>query len=497
MTESYGIHWFRRDLRVAGNPALKWNCRKHHGRTLGIFCFDKKFLDRSDISLNRFQFLIETLIELREELCQLGGDLLILEGEPHKAFPNFFKYLKQHKVSLPDTISWNRDYEPFSRLRDNKMEPILKKDFNVYTERDHLLIEPHELYKGDDQNQGYQVFTPFYKKWLELFRSVEVQDRIKEQRLSFDSSNKIHKGDLKYRFKLTWKDLLKDKLKFADKLKKYSNNNRAYITISIPKAGSKEALKGIYEFRSRINDYKIGRDFPAQSANSRFSLYLKNGSLTISQIIAFLELNKDGEKSSSSTESFLRQLVWREFYYHILYRFPKVESSSFNPKFKSIAWQNNEDWFSAWKDGRTGYPLIDAGMRELKNTGYMHNRVRMLVASFLTKDLLIDWRWGEQYFMKQLLDGDLAANNGGWQWAASTGCDPQPYFRIFNPWIQSKKFDPAGIYIKKYIPELRDVDSKNLHKPILNHTSYPSPIVDHKEQRKKALNLYKTAMLKS
>ena len=212
--------------------------------------------------------------------------------------------------------------------------------------------------------------------------------------------------------------------------------------------------------------------------------------MTTGQILTYLKL-EPYTKKTTGRDVYFSELIWREFYYHVLYRHPRVESESFNLKYKELTWENNKDYFQAWKNGKTGFPIVDAGMRELKETGWMHNRVRMIVASFLTKDLLVDWRWGENYFMETLLDGDLAPNNGGWQWAASTGCDPQPYFRIFNPWSQSKKFDPDGIYIKKHIPELKDVPSRNLHEPGIKVANYPQPIVEHKVQRELALAMYK------
>ena len=203
---------------------------------------------------------------------------------------------------------------------------------------------------------------------------------------------------------------------------------------------------------------------------------------------------KNPSRWSDGEAKFVSEIIWREFYYYILSRNPRVERESFNPLYSKIAWKNNEEWFSAWKEGRTGFPIVDAGMRELNETGWMHNRVRMIVASFLTKDLHIDWRWGEQYFMEKLLDGDLAPNNGGWQWAASTGCDPQPYFRVFNPYLQSEKFDPTGVYIKRFIPELKDCPVKLIHEPPqdLMNRNYPAPMVDHSVQRLEAIALYKS-----
>ncbi len=250
--------------------------------------------------------------------------------------------------------------------------------------------------------------------------------------------------------------------------------------VPTPKAGSLAAWGALESFRRRLADYGDARDIPSTNGTSHFSIYFKNGSLTVAQVIAALGLKAFARGAGGGPAKFLSELIWREFYYCILFHFPRVETTAFLEKYADLKWENREDWFAAWCEGRTGFPIVDAGMRQLNTTGWMHNRVRMIVASFLTKDLLIDWKWGEKYFMERLLDGDLAPNNGGWQWAASTGCDPQPYFRIFNPHLQEKKFDPKGEYVLRYLPE---VDSDR----------YPRPIVDHAVQREKALALYAKA----
>ncbi len=485
----YGIHWFRRDLRVTGNPALQWNWKQHKGQVVGLFCFDKAFLSRPDFSVNRFQFFLETLVALKAELNSLGGDLLVLDKGPLDTFPYLFNAIKQQGAALPSTVSWNRDYEPFARARDQKIETLLEENgVNAHTERDHLLIEPDELTKENSQN-GFQVYTPFSRKWLDLFNTPTIQERIHRQKVALQQRNK--KGGTSSLFSLSWEALIGSTITKQDALEKYRISNGKLVTIPIPKAGSQEALTALAAFKPKINSYTDKRDVPSESGTSRLSLFLKNGSLTISQIIAYLDLKGYGKQEATGRAKYLSELIWREFYYHILYRHPHVESQAFQTRYKNIQWESNEKWFAAWKEGRTGFPIVDAAMRELRMTGWMHNRARMIVASFLTKDLLIDWKWGEQWFMNQLLDGDLAPNNGGWQWAASTGCDPQPYFRIFNPWLQSKKFDSDGVYIKRFIPELRDCPVEKLHKPILDAPNgYPKPIVDHDAQRIKALAAY-------
>ena len=254
------------------------------------------------------------------------------------------------------------------------------------------------------------------------------------------------------------------------------------------------AFKQVQDFKPRLNLYGETRDFMAQDGTSKLAIFLKNGSLTVAQIIAILGLQKQTFKSEGGASKFIRELIWREFYYHVLWHFPNVEKEAFNEKYRNIHWDNDEALFEAWKTGMTGFPIVDAAMRQLMATGWMHNRARMIVASFLTKDLLIDWKWGEGWFMNQLLDGDLAPNNGGWQWAASTGSDAQPYFRIFNPVRQSERFDPNGDYIRRYVPELEKLDAKEIHWPsetARKQLGYPAGIIDHREQSIRAQMLFK------
>lgn len=458
-----GIHWFRRDLRLAGNPALQHNLQKHQGRVLGLFCFDSKFLSRDDFSHVRFSFFLETLGELRKEMKAKGGDLLVLDQMPADAFQTIAQ-----KFGPDLTVTFNRDYEPYARKRDSEVTELLQsKAVVVETFRDHLLIEPWELYKSEKDKSAYQVFTPFSKKWMKLFLSTKVQSRLKDvfRSNSFDDQ-------------ISWEKFFAGK--FSDAFDTFQKTNNKNVSISIPKAGPNRGIEKLKGFKSKMKDYAEQRDIPSVDGTSQLSIFLKNGSITTAQIIQTLDL-KSGK--------FLNELIWREFYYHILWHHPRVEREAFIDKFKNIKWENNKALFKKWCDGKTGYPIIDAGMRQLNQIGWMHNRVRMIVASFLTKDLLIDWRWGENYFMKMLLDGDLAPNNGGWQWAASTGCDPQPYFRIFNPWLQAKKFDPEAKYIKTWVPELNNLSAKEIHNP---ETFEGKLIVEHNDQKEKALKLYKS-----
>jgi deoxyribodipyrimidine photo-lyase len=506
VTKTYGIHWFRRDLRIAGNPALLWNWKQHEGRVVGVFCFDKKFLAREDFSHNRFAFFLESLKDLKSQLQKSGGDLLFLDIGPEKAFSQLFEQLKRAKHPLPSTISYNRDYEPYAIRRDSEMEKLFSRfGLAVHTERDHLLIEPTELFKGDASSGApsfYQVYSPFQRTWIRKLQTETIQARIENQcqGLKFLKAVENDKLDSEL-FQLTWKKLLPEVHDSNESiLNFYLKQSMSKTEIQIPKAGSLCALQTILNFKkSALKNYPTDRDIPSIPGTSHASIYLKNGSITTTQIIAALELHTInspkpvGERMSGG--KYLNELIWREFYYHILSHRPDVEKDTFQPKYRNLKWENKETYFAAWKEGVTGYPIVDAGMRQLKKTGWMHNRVRMIVASFLTKDLLIDYRWGERHFMHLLFDGDLAPNNGGWQWGASTGCDPQPYFRIFNPVLQSERFDPEGIYIREYIPELKHLGNKEIHEPwnSAQKTSYPKRIVDHQTQKAKALALFKSA----
>jgi deoxyribodipyrimidine photo-lyase len=494
---TYGIHWFRRDLRVAGNPALRRSWKENSGRVVGVFFFDSKFLSRPDFSHHRFAFFLETLRALREELREIGSDLLVLDALPQEGFPRLLETMRSRGRALPSSVSFNRDYEPFARARDEAVTALLEKKegLKVFTERDHLLLEPGEVAKAglSGVDAAYSVYSPFGKRWFEKLRTPEVQARIAVQKEGLRYLEERAAGRVpRDLFALRWEAVLGSPM-LEDAFEKQWALNQAHVRIPIPKAGSLEAYRQLREFGSRIAAYKEKRDFPAVPATSRFSIFLKNGSLTSGQILAELELSGERFDAGTGRSHFVKEIAWREFYYQILWFHPRVESEAFIRKYKDLAWENREDLFEAWKEGKTGYPIVDAGMRELKATGWMHNRVRMVVASFLTKDLLIDWRWGERYFMEQLLDGDLAPNNGGWQWAASTGCDPQPYFRIFNPALQGEKFDPEGEYVRKWVPELRNAPSKIIHEPHAKgkFPGYAEPVVVHASRKNLALSLFK------
>lgn len=498
-TAPYGLHWFRRDLRVAGNPALQANWRRHHGRVLGLFAFDHTFLGRSDFSHNRFGFFLRTMEALREELRSIGGDLLVLDVGPQTAYEQVFAALDSAGIPRPEMVTFNRDYEPFARERDERIGRWLERDQGVavQTERDHLLIEPDEITRDNLPGALFQVYSPFAKRWFERLTTPEIQARITSQQAALHYLDDQRAGRLTTRlFQLTWRELFGESCPLVDHLDRYLAENTPRLTVPLPPAGSQAALARLREFlQTRLLAYKDRRDFPAEDGTSRLSLYFKNGSITPAMVLAEAKLQQSRFKETDGPTHFVKEIAWREFYYHVLYHRPEVEQTAFLERYRELRWENRLDWFEAWKAGTTGYPIVDAGMRQLLTTGWMHNRVRMIVASFLTKDLHIDWRWGERWFMERLLDGDLAPNNGGWQWAASTGCDPQPYFRIFNPQLQSEKFDPAGEYIRRYVSELRDAEPVAIHAPHRQGTNarYPLPLVDHAVQRDKALALYRVA----
>ena len=365
----------------------------------------------------------------------------------------------------------------------------------MHSERDHLLIEPDELLRGSRPGQYYQVYTPWAKRWFERLTEPDIAGRITAQKKGLAYLWKRAKGQLDPRlFQLTWQDLFAAAPPWEDQLLSYAERNRSRVRVPLPIAGSLAALERVSEFRQQgLAQYHQRRDLPGVAGTSRLSIFLKNGSLTSAQVLAALELGDTPFDFPGSATTFVKEIAWREFYYHVLYHCPRVETTAFLEKYRDLPWENRSDWFECWQRGETGYPIVDAGMRELAATGWMHNRVRMIVASFLTKDLLIDWRWGERYFMERLLDGDLAPNNGGWQWSASTGCDAQPYFRIFNPTRQGETFDPDGEYVRRWIPELAQVPAKHVHTPHASGLSlgYPQPIVDHAVQKAKALALYR------
>jgi len=427
------IFWFRRDLRIIDNAGL-YHALKQGDAVKAIFIFDKEILDKLEDKRDaRVQFIHEQLHDLKQSLEALGSSLFVYHGSPKEVFSDllFEKNLK--------SVYCNHDYEPYAQERDKAIAELCEADKVAFHHfKDQVIFEKTDVLKDD--GSPYTVFTPFSKKWKAKLSDTDLKAYPVEH------------------YQAHFIPCAPQAMVSLEKMGFTPSN------ISFP--SSKADLE-------IINTYNETRDIPAINGTTRLSVHLRFGTISI-RGLARIALKRN--------ETYLNELIWREFYMMILWHFPHVVKSAFRAKYDAILWRDNEADFQAWCEGNTGFPIIDAGMRELNATGFMHNRVRMIVASFLVKDLLIDWRWGEAYFANKLLDFDLAANNGGWQWAAGSGCDAAPYFRIFNPDSQQKKFDPQLKYIKKWVPEFED--------PF----KYAKPMVDRKMSRDRALSTYKKAL---
>lgn len=400
-----------------------------------VFVFDRNILDDlTDSADRRVQFIHHTLSELQRQLVQMGSTLHTFHGTPEQAFDHF---TKRYQVAA---VYANHDYEPYARRRDEAIAQQLKKaGIPFHTSKDQVIFEKEEVVK--DNGEPYTVFTPYSRKWRSTLNDFYLQ--------AYPTA-RYHAAF--YRQPPVPLPALED-IGFKA------------AAVNFPGMEPDEAL---------IRHYNETRDFPAMEGTSRLGVHLRFGTISIRAL---------ARKAHSLNEVYLNELIWREFYQMILWHFPHVEGRSFRPEYDAIQWRNDPAEFEKWCAGQTGYPIVDAGMRELNATGYMHNRVRMIVASFLTKHLLTDWRWGEAYFAEKLLDYDLAANNGGWQWAAGCGCDAAPYFRVFNPALQTQKFDRDLQYIRKWVPEV-------------DEPGYPAPMVVHEEARRRALESYGKALKK-
>ncbi len=428
------IFWFRRDLRLQDNAGL-YHALKEKVPVLPIFIFDRNILDElEDKADRRVEFIHQALEEIQSSLVNMGSSLDVRYGYPMEIFRNLLDEYSIQKVFT------NHDYEPYARDRDREIEELLKSSgASLYTYKDQVVFEKSEVVKDD--TKPYTIFTPYSRRWKSIVNDFYLK--------SYPA-------------------------------KKYYNNFFKQRRKEIPSLESMGFKPAEQSFPSKewntdiIKQYREQRDIPSIRGTSRLSLHLRFGTISVREL---------ARKAGALNETFLNELIWRDFYHTILWHFPHVVGHSFKPEYDKISWRNNEKEFAAWCNGQTGYPIVDAGMRELNETGFMHNRVRMITASFLTKHLLIDWRWGEAYFAKKLLDYDLAANNGGWQWAAGSGCDAAPYFRVFNPYLQTKKFDPELKYIRKWVPEFEEF-------------SYPQPIIEHEVARKRCLETYAIALKK-
>lgn len=451
---SLSLHIFRRDLRLPDNSALI-NALQDSERVLPCFIFDTRQIEHNVYSSdNCIEFMLNSLAELKNNLNEIGARLYFFYGKAEEVVE---KLLIENPI---EAVFINRDYTPFSQMRDHKIEKICsQKDVAFHCIADALLHEPEEVLKPN--HEPYHIFTPFMKKALTL--SIRTPQR--------NAYKNYFTGEIKQ----------EDKNIFA-KLSQRKNSNLFL------KGGRTEAHSLLKRIIS-LDDYQSTRNFPALNQTSHLSAHNKFGTISIREFYTTIE------KYLGKNHTLMSELYWRDFFTHIAFHYPRVFGHAFNEKYDQINWSRNEKHFRAWCQGTTGFPIVDAGMRELNITGYMHNRVRMIVASFLTKDLHIDWRWGEKYFAQKLIDYDPSVNNGNWQWAASTGCDAQPYFRIFNPWLQQLKFDQDCTYIKRWVPELMTVDNKLIHTLNKSYhqlmTNYSQPVIDHNEESKKAKLMYK------
>lgn len=425
------VFWFRRDLRLKDNHGL-FEALRTEGSVLPLFIFDTAITDKlQDKSDARISFIYRQLEALHQALRQRQSGLIVRRGKPVDVFQSL---LDQFPISAVYT---NTDYEPYATERDNAVKLLLGASGVQYqTYKDQVIFEKQEVVKPD--GRPYTVFTPYSRKWKALLASSSVVQYPSEKHLQ----------------------------------------NLYNIEPEFPKLEALGFQRSNLEIPAAVTDqqmliaYDAKRNFPWPGNTSLVGPHLRFGTISIRQLVL---------KAAGTSEAYLNELIWREFFMQIIWHFPHVVRENFNPNYRLLAWRNNETEFNRWCEGRTGYPFVDAGMRQLNQTGFMHSRVRMVVAGFLTKHLLIDWRWGETYFAGKLSDYELASNNGNWQWAAGTGCDAAPYFRVFNPLEQARKFDPAGQYINHWVPEL-------------NRSDYPKPMVEHAFARDRAIQAYKQAL---
>ncbi|NML22679.1 deoxyribodipyrimidine photo-lyase [Pseudoflavitalea sp. G-6-1-2] len=430
------VFWFRRDLRLEDNNGLAHALRQSDP-VLPVFIFDKNILDQLDNKADRrVEFIHAALLQMQEQLLGRGSSLHVLYDTPLGAFRQL---LKQYEITAVFT---NRDYERYAIDRDEAIRTLLQEhNIPFQSFKDQVIFDQNEVVKDD--GKPYTVFTPYSRKWLSVLANNPVTHYDdKKQRNHFLQQSPI-----------TIPGLRSIGFQAVD---------QPFPSQDLPKA--------------LLQHYGERRDFPSIAGTSKLGVHLRFGTISIRKIL---------QQALPLSNSFVNELIWRDFYQMICWHFPQIgQGRAFRPAYDLIRWRNNEEEFEKWKTGQTGYPIVDAGMRELNATGFMHNRVRMIVASFLSKHLLIDWRWGEAYFAEKLLDYDFASNNGGWQWAAGSGCDAAPYFRVFNPTLQAKKFDPEGKYISKWVPEINDF-------------GYPEPIVNHEMARMRCLGFYSKALKNS
>ena len=428
--QEVSFFWFRRDLRLEDNAGL-FHALQSQYPVVPIFIFDEVILDKLPKDDARVGFIHENLSKINEELIQIDSSILVVRGKTLEVWDSLSK---EYNIK---EVFFNKDYEPYATKRDTEISKYLENNNIVcHTVKDQVIFEEKEITKAD--GLPYTVYTPFKNKWLEKYKSLAP----------------IQEFDINAHYANFFK----------------SN----FVFPTLKQIGFKESSIKVKAHNLKfISNYQDIRDFPAMDKTSYLSPHLRFGTVSVRKLVNW---------ASRKNDVFLSELIWREFFMQILYNFPKVANHNFKSAYDGIQWRNDEEDFKRWCAGKTGYPMVDAGMRQLNETGYMHNRVRMVVASFLCKHLLIEWQWGEAYFAEKLLDYDMSANVGNWQWAAGTGCDAAPYFRVFNPEIQQKKFDENEIYVRKWIKEF--------------DLGYGKPMVEHAMARDRAIATYKAGIVK-
>jgi deoxyribodipyrimidine photo-lyase len=427
------LFWHRRDLRIDDNKGL-FDALKQNEIVHPIFIFDKSILDKLPNNDQRILFIYQEIESLKKSYQNLRSDLWVYYGEPSEIIPKIAQELNC------SSVYFNNDYEPYALQRDQEIQVSLNKiKIEFIGKKDHVIFEKNEVLKDD--GKPYTIFTPYSRKWKANLK----EEDLREYSIEKYSGNLVQK-------------------------------QQGEASITLEEMGFES--KVLHDFPNRIakneilKNYHISRNFPAVKGTSKLSLHLRFGTISIRKLALI---------AREQNETYLNELIWRDFYQMIIFHFPKSAENSFKAQYDKIIWEKNEVHFDSWCTGKTGYPIVDAGMRELNATGFMHNRVRMVVASFLTKHLLLDWRLGAAYFAEKLLDFELASNTGGWQWAAGCGCDAAPYFRVFNPQAQQEKFDKSFEYIKKWVPEY-------------GTSSYPEPVIEHKFARERILQRFKSAL---
>lgn len=425
------IFWFRRDLRLEDNTALN-KALDSELPLLPVFIFDTNITEELPEDDPRISFIYDAITSINKELKKSGSSIIVRKGDPVKIWKTLILSYDIGSVYI------NKDYEPYAIQRDEAVENLLReRQIALFKLKDQVVFEEREILKSD--KSPYTIFTPFKNKWLQKYSEL-----IQEKPVS-DSRNKLNFFKTEFLFP------------------------------SLQELGFMRSSINVRPFDlSVIKDYEKYRDIPSVDKTSYLGPHLRFGTVSIRKIVG---------RAQKENTMFLSELIWREFFMQILFNFPNVVTRNFKSKYDNIQWRNNEEEFEKWCKGETGYPIVDAGMRQLNKTGYMHNRVRMITAGFLCKHLLIDWRWGEAYFAEKLLDYELSSNNGNWQWAAGTGCDAAPYFRVFNPDTQLRKFDQKKEYLRKWVENLND-------------QTYPKPMVDHDFARKRAIEVYKSGLIK-